>query len=51
MKVQKNTQGNILIKNEDDTIEHIIATDAFVLKHPRDENAVLVSKTASNQQE
>ena len=51
MKIEKTTTGNIVIKNDNKEIEHIIATDVFLQKHPRNEKGILISKTPSNQDE
>ena len=51
MKIDKLDNGNIIIKNSDDTLEHIIATDVFIAKHPRNVEGILISKTPSNQDE
>ncbi|MDB4157986.1 hypothetical protein N9609_00695 [bacterium] len=50
MKIEKTT-GNIVIKTDNDEIEHIIATDVFIQKHPRNEKGILISKTPTNQDE
>ena len=51
MKIEKTTAGNIIIKTDNDEVEHIIATDVFINKHPRNKKGVLISKTPTNQDE
>ena len=51
MKIEKTTTGNIVIKTDNDEIEHIIAMDVFIQKHPRNVKGVLISKIPTNQAE
>ena len=51
MKIEKTNIGSIILKTASDEIEHIIATDVFIQKHPRNDNAILISKTPTNQDE
>tara|TARA_B110000285_G_scaffold234059_1_gene309711 strand:- start:1454 stop:1939 length:486 start_codon:yes stop_codon:yes gene_type:complete len=49
MKIKKLENGNIILKNSNDQIEHVIATDVFLQLHPRNDTAILISKTPNNQ--
>ncbi|MDB0603204.1 hypothetical protein PL373_19135 [Tenacibaculum maritimum] len=49
MKIAKLENGNILIKNNNDEIEHIIATDVFLQLNRYDKTGIMISKTPSNQ--
>eukprot|EP00916_Digyalum_oweni_P001386 GHVL01002713.1.p1 GENE.GHVL01002713.1~~GHVL01002713.1.p1 ORF type:complete len:182 (+),score=27.28 GHVL01002713.1:1258-1803(+) len=51
MKLEKTSSGNIIIKSSSDEIQHIIATDVLIQLHPRNDKAVILSKTPTNQDE
>ncbi|WP_136464957.1 hypothetical protein [Flagellimonas onchidii] len=51
MKISKKTNGNILIMDGNDLIQHVIVSDVFLQLHPRNGKGVLISKTPTNQDE
>ena len=50
MKIEKSSNGGVIIKNADDAILHIIkATGVYLQFHPRSANAVVISNTPTPQ--
>lgn len=51
MKIEATESGRLILRNSDGVIQHITPPNVYMHLHQRDDNAVLISTSANNQDE
>ena len=49
MKISKNEKGNVLIRDKDGNLLHLVSCSVFLHRHSIEEDVILISKEASSQ--